>query len=84
MILHVQEKMGINSTQEQTVCRVCDNAEITFLCFTENEHSYSTKLNHYKCKNCGSVFVGNKVESQELEVAYATLNTEDYYENIVI
>jgi len=76
--------MGNNFVDEQTACRVCDYAQISFLCFTENEHSSSTKLNHYKCNNCGSVFVGNKIESEELGVAYGTLNTKDYYEDIEI
>ena len=74
--------MGRNFKNEDPVCRVCGNADVTFLCFTENEHSYSTELNHYKCNNCGSVFVGNKVESEELSVAYETLNSKDYYEDI--
>ena len=76
--------MGNNIINEQTVCRVCDCAEITFLCSTENEHSSRTELNHYKCNNCGSVFIGDKVESEELEVAYATLYTIDYYKDIEI
>ena len=79
--------MSRNIINEHPVCRVCSNADVTFLCFTENEHSYSTELNHYKCNNCGSVFVGNKVESEELVVAYATLSNDDqkdYYKEIEI
>ena len=76
--------MGSNIINEQPVCRVCNNADVTFLCFTKNEHSYSTVLNNYKCNNCSTVFVGNKVESEELGVAYATLNTKDYYKDIEI
>ena len=76
--------MSSNIINEHPVCRVCNNADVTFLCSTENEHSYSTELNHYKCNNCGTVFVGNKVESEELGVAYATLNTKDYYKDIEI
>ena len=74
--------MSSNIINEHPVCRVCNNADVTFLCSTENEHSYSTELNHYKCNNCGTVFVGNKVESEELSSAYATLNAKDYYEDI--
>ena len=76
--------MSSNIINEHPVCRVCNNADVTFLCSTENEHSYSTVLNHYKCNNCGTVFVGNKVESEELGVAYATLNDKDYYKDIEI
>ena len=76
--------MGNNFINEQPVCRVCDNVGVKFLCYTENEHSSTKKLNHYRCNNCGSVFVGNKVESEELGHAYATLDTKDYYANIEI
>jgi len=76
--------MANNFLNEETTFRVCGNLEIKFLCFTENEHSSSTILKHYKCKNCGSVFVGNKIDSEELGVAYSTLNIKDYYKDIEI
>ena len=79
--------MSSNIINEHPVCRVCNNADVTFLCSTDNEHSYSRVLNHYKCNNCGSVFVGNKVKSEELVVAYGTLtndNQNNYYKEIEI
>jgi len=76
--------MSSKISNKHSFCRVCKNFDVTFLCSTENEHSYSRVLNHYKCNDCGTVFVGNKVEPEELGVAYATLNNKDYYEEIEV
>jgi SAM-dependent methyltransferase len=63
-------------------CRVCKAAGSGFLCTTPNEHSEQTELEHYRCAECGSVFVGNEIGGEELGQAYATLNTKAYYEEI--
>jgi len=63
-------------------CRVCDSHNIVYLCDTYNEHSKTTTMSHYRCNECGSVFVGNDVESEELSVAYSTLDSKEYYEEI--
>ena len=75
--------MSSNILNENPFCRVCKNFDVTFLCSTENERSCSRVLNHYKCNKCGTVFVGNKVEFEELSVAYFTLNANGHCENIV-
>ena len=63
-------------------CRVCGNAGISYLCDTFNEHSQTTVLSHYKCSHCGSVFVGNDVDGDELGIAYSTLDSGAYYAEI--
>lgn len=63
-------------------CRVCGSLTTDYLCDTYNEHSNSTVLNHYRCVQCGSVFVGNNIDSEELGVAYSTLDFKTYYEEI--
>lgn len=63
-------------------CRVCSAPGVVYLCDTYNEHSKTTVLSHYRCTECGSVFVGNDVDNEELEVAYSTLDAEQYYEEI--
>ena len=63
-------------------CRVCGGGETSFLCTTPNEHSRQEILRHFKCKECGSVFVGNDIDSEELGQAYATLDEEAYYQEI--
>jgi 2-polyprenyl-3-methyl-5-hydroxy-6-metoxy-1,4-benzoquinol methylase len=63
-------------------CRVCYATDIAYLCNTYNEHSKTTSISHYKCSTCGSVFVGNDVDNEELVVAYASMDLTDYYEEI--
>lgn len=63
-------------------CRVCGSAAIVYLCDTYNEYSKSTILQHYRCIACGSVFVGNRIDSEELGVAYAAQYSETYYDEI--
>lgn len=63
-------------------CRVCGAGEIVRLCSTYNEHSKSAVLEAFRCEECGSVFVGNVVDSTELGAAYATLNSKTYFEEI--
>lgn len=64
-------------------CRVCDASNIDYLCDTHNKHSSETPLiKHYRCTTCGSVFVGNNITSEELGVAYLTLDSKKYYKEI--
>ncbi len=63
-------------------CRVCRSHNIVYLCDTDNEHSKTTIISHYRCVECGSVFVGNNIDSEELGVAYSTLDSKKYYEEI--
>jgi len=63
-------------------CRVCGSANTVYLCDTYNEYSKTTIISHYRCTECGSVFVGNNVDSEELGVAYSTLDSKKYYEEI--
>ncbi len=70
-----KEQSGLN-------CRICGSASTAYLCDTYNEHSKSKILNHYRCSECGSVFVGNSIDSEELSVAYSTLGSKKYYEEI--
>lgn len=65
-------------------CRICNSPNIVYLCDTYNEHSKTTILSHYKCIECGSVFVGNNVDNEELNIAYSTLDSSRYYEEIEI
>ena len=59
-------------------CRVCGADETRFLCVTHNEHSRQDRLRHYRCLTCGSVYVGNTIDNEELGQAYATLDEEAY------
>jgi 2-polyprenyl-3-methyl-5-hydroxy-6-metoxy-1,4-benzoquinol methylase len=73
-----------NEKQMIEKCRVCAaTTGIVYLCDTYNEHSKTTSISHYRCTTCGSVFVGNSVDGEELGVAYSTLDSKKYYEEIV-
>ena len=61
---------------------MCGATTTVFLCDTYNEHSATTQISHYRCSTCGSVFVGNDVDSEELSAAYSTLDSKKYYEEI--
>lgn len=65
-------------------CRVCSSRNTTYLCDTYNEHSKTTTINNYVCNECSSVFVGNEVDSEELGIAYSTLDSKKYYEEIAL
>ena len=67
---------------ENPKCRVCRSEITNYLCDTYNEHSKTTKISHYRCFRCGSVFVGNDIDSEELSVAYSTLDSKKYFEEI--
>jgi hypothetical protein len=63
-------------------CRVCGSHHVAYLCHTHNEHSQTTIIHNFRCKACGSVYVGNEIDGSELAVAYSTLNATKYYEEI--
>ena len=72
------------NNRDRTICscRVCDSHNTVYLCDTHNEHSKTMTINHYRCNECGSVFVGNDIGSEELGVAYSTLDSKKYYDEI--
>jgi SAM-dependent methyltransferase len=63
-------------------CRVCGSDDSRFLCNTHNTHSATATLQHRCCKSCGSVFVANPISPAELGVAYGSLDSETYYDDI--
>lgn len=65
-------------------CKICRSKNTKSLCKTYNEHSETKILNHYKCIECGTVFIGNDINSEELKTAYSYLNWKKYYRDIEI
>lgn len=63
-------------------CRVCSSNNVVYLCDTYNEHSQTTTIRNYRCNECGAAFVGNDIDSKELCIAYSTLDSKKYYEEI--
>lgn len=63
-------------------CRVCKSPAARWLCDTDNGHSPTTRLSHFRCSDCGTVFVGNAVDHAELAIAYGSLDNDSYYEQI--
>ncbi len=63
-------------------CRVCKSHQADWLCDTPNSHSATRVLSHFRCRDCGSVFVGQAVDHAELGVAYASLDSSAYYREI--
>lgn len=63
-------------------CRVCGSGATEFLCFTHNEHTRTSRLSNLRCTDCGSVFIGNPVGTDELGEAYGTLDAAGYYRGI--
>jgi 2-polyprenyl-3-methyl-5-hydroxy-6-metoxy-1,4-benzoquinol methylase len=63
-------------------CRVCGSDERRYLCSTHNSQSATAEIRHYRCLNCGSVFVGNDISNEELGVAYGSLDEPTYYDAI--
>jgi ubiquinone/menaquinone biosynthesis C-methylase UbiE len=61
---------------------VCASPATFFLCDTYNEYSETRRISHFRCNECGSVFVGNDVNAEELGIAYSSLNSRKYYEEI--
>lgn len=71
-----------NENRTISSCRVCSSDSILYLCDTKNEHSKTATIRHYRCNECGSVFVGNDIDSKELGIAYSTMDLKKYYEEI--
>lgn len=59
-------------------CKICEG-ESCFLCITQQTNDPTTLL-HYRCFNCGTVFIGNEITSDELAKAYGSINWTAYYE----
>jgi len=70
------------SDSRSCVCRVCGSPDVSYLCETYNGHSKTRLLDNYICNECGSVFIGNNIDAEELGVAYSTLDPKSYYEEI--
>lgn len=73
---------SINHTDNEPTrpcCRVCGSLNSVYLCNTYNEHSTTHTLKHFRCRDCGSVFVGNNIDIEELCAAYSTLDSNRYY-----
>ncbi|HEX6367735.1 MAG TPA: class I SAM-dependent methyltransferase [Longimicrobium sp.] len=63
-------------------CRVCGSSATEFLCDTYVTDSTSTRLSNLRCGECGSVFIGTRVSTEELDGWYARLDAESYYRSI--
>lgn len=66
-------------TKAETGCRVCGSRRSRFLCRNLNEHSATRWLGSFRCRDCGSVFIGNRVAADELTNAYAGIDYDVYY-----
>ena len=62
-------------------CKFC-NAPSEHFCDTPNRYSRTSPLHHYRCGTCGAIFVGNKIDQDELTEAYASQDRPAYYEEI--
>jgi 2-polyprenyl-3-methyl-5-hydroxy-6-metoxy-1,4-benzoquinol methylase len=60
-------------------CRVCGSRRTVYLCRTFNADSAAAWLHHYRCRDCGSVFIGNAISDDELAQAYRDFDAETYY-----
>ena len=78
-----KSRLGMTSRFESDSvnCKICETSA-HYLCETYNEHSKSSTLHHYRCQECGLVFVGDQLDTQELGEAYSTLERSLYYEEI--
>lgn len=65
----------------ETACKVCGTIA-SHLCDTPNEHGDVATIHHFRCPNCGLVFVGNALSNDQLAAAYATLDAKTYYEEV--
>lgn len=73
---------GAGMFDQDVNCRVCGTVDVRFLCDTANESGRQKILHHYRCGACGSVFVGNVIDEEELAIAYSTLDVDTYYHEI--
>lgn len=70
---------GRDGDTPAVACRVCGARHAVFLCRTVNTDSPTPWLSHYRCLDCGSVFIGNAIAADELARAYAGFDTARYY-----
>ena len=68
----------------KVACRICGAENSRFLCRNRNEHSRTTWLDSFRCADCGSVFIGNRIHSDELAEAYASLDVAAYYRETAV
>ena len=71
------------SASDDMRCRVCLGPKVSFLCETLNGHSSTERIRHYRCESCELVFVGNSFDDRELGEAYSSLDSTEYYAEIV-
>lgn len=71
--------METRTTEAKPLCRACGKRDAAFLCQTYNEHSATVWLDNFRCRACGSVFIGNRISAEELTQAYATQDEALYY-----
>ncbi len=64
-------------------CKICA-AESRHVCTTRHSIDATRTLDHYRCTDCGLVFVGTEVSLEELTSAYAALNGSSYYDEIEV
>jgi len=69
--------------EDDISCKICGH-NATYLCETINLHSATRVLQHYRCRACGLVFIGNKITNEELGVAYGSVNHAAYYEMVKV
>lgn len=63
-------------------CRVCQSKRISFLCAVPNQHTETSELDCFRCHECGSMYIGNEITSDELGEAYASIDTDTYYDEV--
>jgi SAM-dependent methyltransferase len=81
--IHVIELLQMENTGQKAIpCRVCLSQNTEYLCTTHNEHSKTSNLDHYRCRDCGTVYVGNDIDTAELGAAYGSLDSTRYYAEI--
>lgn len=67
--------------QSPIKCKICNETAL-FLCDINHRHNLIKILHCYCCYNCGLTFIGDELSSEELQIAYALPNYEQYYEEI--
>ena len=73
---------GATVNDDNVVCRVCGSDNVAFVCKTPNEHGSVEFVSRFSCAECGAAFIGNELADEELDAAYASLGTGDYYKEI--
>jgi len=63
-------------------CKICLNGSSVHLCETPNEHGPVSVISHYRCPDCGSVFVGNQIGIDDLDEAYGDMDAKEYFAQV--